>query len=211
MSDAAEPPKPSWEEIENERRREVGLPPVKSASTPPSKARHRVRSLVEWAIAIGGAILVAWAIQAFLFQAFVIPSASMEPTLTNRDRVLVNKRYGTIHAGDVIVFKRPPDIEMGEIDDLIKRVIGVGGDIVEARDGVVIVNGVPQVEPYLAPGAITEDFGPVEVPPGHLFMMGDNRGVAMSFDSRFFGPIPEDLVVGRAFVVIWPVSRLSSL
>jgi signal peptidase I len=201
--------KPTWEEIEAEFHHEAGhqVPPAERLA----RRRRRRRNLVEWVLAIAGALLVAWFIQSQLVQAFVIPSASMEPTLVDRDRVLVNKMASTMGRGDVVVFRRPPDIAMGEVEDLIKRVIAVGGDTVAAIGGVVLVNGEPIEEPYLADGAFTEDFGPVEVPAGHLFVLGDNRGPAMSFDSRFFGPIDEDLVVGRAFVVVWPLSRLSGL
>jgi signal peptidase I len=210
MDATPEPPKPTWEEIEAEYHHEVGNV-RRDDPEARSRTRRRVRSLVEWAIAIGGALLVAWFIQVHLLQAFVIPSASMEPTLVDRDRVLVNKLANDIGRGDVIVFRRPPDVEMGEVEDLIKRVIAVGGDTVEARDGLVRLNGVPITERYLAPDSITEDFGPEVVPPDHLFVMGDNRGPAMSFDSRFFGPISEELVIGRAFLVVWPLSRFERL
>jgi signal peptidase I len=209
MDATPKPPKPTWEEIEAEYHREVG-----NTQTPGrrrQRRRRRVRSLIEWAAAIGGALLVAWFIQSQLVQAFVIPSASMEPTLVDRDRVLVNKLASDFGRGDVVVFRRPPDVEMGGVDDLIKRVVGLGGDTVAGSGGVVWVNGSPIDEPYLAEGAVTEDFGPVEVPPDHLFVMGDNRGPSMSFDSRFFGPIPDDLVVGRAFLVVWPLSRFHGL
>jgi signal peptidase I len=173
-----------------------------------------VRNVVEWVVAIGGALAVAWLVQAFLFQAFVIPSASMEPTLIDADRVMVNKqsyRSNGPSRGDVVVFRRPPDVEIDSFNELIKRVIAVGGQTIEARGGVVFVDGQPIDEPYLEPGQTTENFGPVLVPPGELFVMGDNRGPAMSFDSRFFGTIPEELVVGRAFAIVWPPSRWSGL
>ncbi len=210
MSEPLDPQHQSWEEIEAEYRGEVGsAEPARLAVR--SRRSQRRRNLVEWALAVGGALLVAWAIQAFLVQAFVIPSASMEPTLTDRDRVLVNKRHGRIERGDVVVFNRPPGMELDGVDDLIKRVIGVEGDVVEGRDGTVYVNEVPADEPYLADGATTDEFGPIVVPDDHLFVMGDNRVTAMSLDSRYFGPIHQDLVVGRAFAIVWPLSRWSGL
>lgn len=210
MTDPSEQHEMTWEEIEAARNAELGSPRRATQQSSVRRSR-RVRNLIEWVLAIGGALLVAWAIQAFLFQAFVIPSASMEPTLIDRDRILVNKRYGTIHRSDVVVFKRPPDVDMGEVEDLIKRVIALEGDTVEGRGGSVFVNGVELIEPYLPPETTTEDFAPVLVPEDHLFVMGDNRGHAMSFDSRFYGPISEDLVVGRAFVIVWPVSRFGTI
>lgn len=211
MSTSSETPQPSWEELEAEFHREVGNPNV---AKPPSKTRRRIRGLIEWVAVVVGALLVAWLVQAFLFQAFVIPTGSMEPTLVAGDRVLVNKlsyRTGDISRGDVIVFHRPPEIEMAGVDDLIKRAIAIGGDTVEAQGGQVLVNGVAITERYLPPGATTEDFSPITVPEDHVFVMGDNRGPAMSFDSRFFGPIPVELVVGRAFALVWPLSNFSTL
>src|SRR5690606_16066374 len=163
------------------------------------RARSPLRSLLEWALVIGGALGVALLIQTFLFQAFYIPSESMEPTLAEGDRVLVNKLSdspGDLSRGDVVVFERPPNEPPSEVQDLIKRVIGLPGETVEGREGVVYVDGVPIDEPYLAPATVTAPFAPVVVPDGHLFVMGDNRG--NSRDSRFFGPIHGDLIVGRA-------------
>jgi signal peptidase I len=209
MDATPDAPKPTWEEIEAEYHRDGGnqVP----AAERMRRRKRRTRNLVEWAVAIGAALLVAWFIQSQLVQAFVIPSASMEPTLVDRDRVLVNKLASTVGRGDVVVFRRPPDVQMGEVEDLIKRVVALGGDTVGATGGVVLVNGEPIDEPYLSDGAFTDDFGPVEVPDGTLFVLGDNRGTAMSFDSRFFGPIDDDLVVGRAFLVVWPLSRIGGL
>jgi signal peptidase I len=209
MDATPDPPRKTWEEIEAEYRREMGITP--SPTVVLRRRRRRTRNLVEWGLAIGGALLVAWFIQSQLVQAFVIPSSSMEPTLEVRDRVLVNKLTDTVGRGDVIVFRRPPGVDVGEAEDLIKRVIGVGGDVVQATGGVVMVNGEPIDEPYLPDGMLTEDFAPVTVPDGTLFVMGDNRAPSMSYDSRYFGPIDEHLVVGRAFLVVWPLSHLGGL
>jgi signal peptidase I len=173
------------------------------------KHRSPLRSLIEWALVIGGALAVALIVQATLFQAFYIPSESMEMTLREGDRVLVNKLDDDPGHGDVIVFERPPNEPPSEVHDLIKRVIGLPGDTVEGRDGVVYLNGAPLDEPYLTEGTITSPFAPLVIPEGHLFVMGDNRG--NSRDSRFFGPIDEDLVVGHAFVIVWPLGRAGGL
>ncbi|NHZ71029.1 MAG: signal peptidase I [Proteobacteria bacterium] len=189
---------------------------------------------LELPLLIGIALVVAVVIKTFLFQAFYIPSSSMENTLQINDRVLVNKvtyEIGDISRQDVIVFDDPrggfeqPDEDAIDSavrnllesiglatpqSEFIKRVIGVPGDVVEANNGDLIVNGVAQDEPYRKnPERPIPDFAPVLVPEGHLFVMGDNR--AASQDSRFFGPIPIDTVVGKAFVIIWPPSRWSGI
>lgn len=176
------------------------------------RRRHRVRGVVEWVIVIVGAVIVALLVKTFLFQAFYIPSESMEPTLVDRDRVIVNKlsyRLHDVNRGDLIVFGRPPSEPVTEIDELIKRVVATEGETVEARDGSVYIDRQRLHEPYLADGTFTAAFGPVEVPPGHVFVLGDNRG--NSRDSRVFGPVDEDLIVGRAFVRVWPLGRLAFL
>ena len=186
--------------------------------------RHdRVRSGVEWLAVIVGALVVALVVKTFLFQAFFIPSASMEPTLKVGDRVLVNKLSYDAHdvnRGDVVVFKlAPEDVAADGISDLIKRVIGLPGDTIETRSGSVYVNDRLLEEPYLPDGTRTGDsengnnpgIDRQVVPKGTVFVMGDNRG--NSHDSRYpdRGPIPIDSIVGRAFVLIWPPGDIGAL
>lgn len=160
------------------------------------------------------ALLVALVIKTFLFQAFYIPSESMEPTLKPGDRVLVNKLsydVHSIHRGDIVVFKRPP-AEAGNpaIKDLIKRVVGLPGETIEARnDGKVYINGKLLKESYLPAGTITSNLAPRVVPSGKYFVLGDNR--SNSSDSRFIGAIPGSLIVGRAFIRVWPLSSIDLL
>lgn len=170
-----------------------------------------VRGLVEWVVVLVGAVIVALLLRAFLFQAFWIPSQSMEMTLLEQDRVLVNKlsyRLHDVNRGDVIVFRRP-DEEQAEIRDLIKRVIGLPGEQVEARNDSIYIDGSLLIEPYLAPGESIPDFGPTLVPENEFFVMGDNRDE--SYDSRFFGTVSEDRIVGRAFILFWPLDRVGTL
>jgi signal peptidase I len=137
----------------------------------------------------------------------------MEPTLKPGDRVLVNKLsydLHSIHRGDIVVFKRPPS-EAGNpaIKDLIKRVVGLPGETIEQIDGRVYINGHPLKESYLPDGTVTTNLPRRVVPPGTYFVMGDNR--SNSSDSRFIGPIPGSLIVGRAFIRVWPLSSLDLL
>lgn len=183
------------------------------------------------------AFAVALIIKSFVLQAFFIPSASMEPTLREGDRVLVEKisyALGSPERGHVIVFERDvaPELPVGSIElswlerlsnagrelfgfstgltqDFIKRVVAVAGDTVQGRDGTLFVNDVEIVEPYLTQGKLTSDFGPIHIPEDHVFVMGDNRD--NSDDSRGFGPVPEDRIVGHAFVLIWPPVDVSTL
>lgn len=170
-----------------------------------------LRNVVEWVVIAGGALLVAFVIKTFLLQAFYIPSLSMAPTLKVNDRVLVNKLsydLHPVHRGDLIVFESPPN-EGSQTKDLIKRIVGLPGDTVESSDGHVVINGRQLDEPYLQPDVFT---GPIEkttVPAGRYWVMGDNR--TNSRDSRFFGTIPKSLIVGRAFVRVWPVTALDLL
>lgn len=179
-------------------------------------------------VAFGLAILI----KTFLLQAFFIPSGSMEDTLQQGDRVFVSKlsyRWGDPQRGDIIVFVSPnaPEREdRGPVGnffrslreglglatpelDLIKRVVAVEGEVVQGKEGILYVNGDPVEEPYLKEQGVIGDFGPVDVEDGEVFMMGDNR--ANSQDSRFFGPVEESAIVGRAFIRIWPASRMGIL
>ena len=181
----------------------------KGKKKPPSSG---ARSMVEWVAVIAGALLVAVLIRTLFLQTFYIPSESMETTLLKNDRVLVNKlsyKVHDVHRGDVVVFKRPPKETNTDIKDLIKRVIGLPGETVLGRDCKVVVDGRELTEPYVDAGKCTSDFGPVKVLPGQVWVMGDNR--PNSQDSRVFGAIEQNLIVGRAFVKIWPIGRIGWL
>jgi signal peptidase I len=184
----------------------------------------------ELPILLGVAILVAVLVRAFVLQTFYIPSESMEHTLNIDDRVLVNKlvyNFRDPHRGEIVVFKSPMEWRSDpREEDFIKRVIGVGGDHVVCCDDQdrIIVNGHPLDEPYLyrngngEADSASEDEFDIIVPPGRLWLMGDHR--SQSGDSREqyirHGSIDRatilaDDVVGRAFVLFWPVSRMDWL
>ena len=206
---------PAQEVLDREDREPAPLRPPTLPQHPPRAVvrRRRVRRrLLEWPLLIVFALLSAYLIRAYAVQTFYIPSGSMHETLLEGDRVLVNKVSFHLHEvnrGDVVVFRRPPDFPVDD-EDLIKRVIALPGETVQARDRQIYVDGKPLQEPYVEAACRgTENFAPVKVPVGDLFVMGDNR--CNSSDSRVFGPIAEDLVVGRAFVLAWPFDRLSWL
>ncbi|MGO9661099.1 MAG: signal peptidase I [Acidimicrobiales bacterium] len=184
--------------------------------------QHR-RALVEWVVVVVVALVAALLIKTFAIQAFYIPSPSMVPTLEPGDRVLVNKLsydFHSVHIGDIVVFRRPPaDTTLG-IDDLIKRVVALPGQTIYVNDCRVYVNGKEESQPYLPKGwqnpnseyctTWTTDLpNPYKVPAGDFFVMGDNR--KDSYDSRYWGPLPANYIVGRAFVRMWPPSRLGFL
>ena len=185
--------------------------------------KSKTRETIE---AIGMALLLALLIRTFMFQAFKIPSGSMLETLKIGDHLIVNKlTYGTpveipftdktlFHTpslggtpdrGDIIVFKYPQDPGR----DFIKRVIGVPGDVIEIREKVVYRNGVALDEDYVVhgdprirpPGEPRDSMGPVTVPEGKYFVMGDNRDY--SLDSRFWGFVDRGLIRGKALVLYW--------
>jgi signal peptidase I len=181
------------------------------------------RVLRDWVLVIAVALGAAMLVRVFVLQQFYISGPSMESTLFQDNRVLVNKmsyKLHAIHRGDVVVFDRVTT-SGGTIahDDLIKRVIGIASDTVEVKQCKVLVNGAEIAEPYLddnqmALTNLTErcrvvDMPKVVVPKDQLFVMGDNR--PESFDSRSFGTIPKGLVVGRAFAIVWPISRIAGL
>ena len=197
---------------------------------------HWTRTAREIPVLLVSAAVLAFLIKTLVAQAFYIPSGSMLPQLQVNDRVVVSKLAYRLHAprrGDIVVFDCPPvsctnerrdgsgvgglvrkvaegvGVVQPSAEEFIKRVVGLPGESVQGRDGVVYVDGRRLIEPYLPPGTVTSDFGPVRVPDRQLWVMGDNR--ASSSDSRVFGPIPRDTVVGRTVVRIWPPSEAAFL
>ena len=168
------------------------------------------KAFFDWALVVVIALVVALGVRTFLLAHFVVEGSSMYSTLETGDRVFVNKVSYRLHdpnRGDVVVLH---EIRGTTERDLIKRVIAVGGEEVEMRSCEVRIGGQLLLEPYLDPTVVTPgncggDFGPILVPEGTVFVMGDNR--AGSQDSRTLGPVLLDDIVGRAFVVFWPRSN----
>jgi len=155
----------------------------------------------DWIRSILIAVILAIVIRLFLFEVFVVEGRSMYPTLHETERLMVNKivyHFDEPQSGDIVVFEYQPG------RDFIKRVIGVAGDKVEIVDGNVYINGVKLDEPYLPEDLNYYDYGPVEVPTGSYFVMGDYRQNSMdSRDSRV-GFVSRDHLKGRAFFIFWP-------
>jgi signal peptidase I len=182
------------------------VPAAKASKLPPG-----ARAFFDWMVVIVVALLVAFLVRTFVIAHFVVEGESMYSTLDTGDRVFVNKLSYRLHdpnRGDVVVLHQ---ITGASERDLIKRVIGLPGETVEVRNCTVLIDGRVLDEPYLDPEVVTPtncggDFlldG--VVPENHVFVMGDNRGGSQ--DSRVIGPINEDDLVGRAFVVFWPRSH----
>jgi signal peptidase I len=171
--------------------------------------RHRRRQLIEWGVVILAAFIAAAVLRATVVQAFSIPSVSMEETLLVGDRVLVNKQNRDANVGDVVVFHRPPGQEAATIKDLIKRVVAVEGQTVSGRENQLFVDGEAIDEKYRAPNSPMDDFGPVEIKRGYVFVMGDNR--RHSADSRVFGPIKKSSIIGHAYFRVWPIGRFGGI
>ena len=208
------------------------------AKTRDTRSPEKTRNpLVELVTIVVAALVIAFVVQLFLVKTYRIPSGSMEPTLDVGQRVLVNRigmQFGDPSLGDIVVFHPPrgaddasaptcgsPDEGMGSArpcstptperseQTFIKRVVGVGGDRISIRDGHVIRNDrrAPDAFSKACGGGIGCDFpGTITVPEGSFFMMGDNRGA--SDDSRFWGPVPKDWIIGTAIATYWPPKRV---
>lgn len=175
------------------------LPPGQQQGRPQNSIRSWVRDLFV-------SILVSAFIIIFLYQPVRVEGTSMLPELKDQDRLFINKfayRFGAIEHGDVVVFFYPRDPSKS----YIKRVIGLPGDTISIDEGRVTVNGVPLKEWYV-PLRYRDDRSqaPMVVPPNHYFVMGDHRSI--SSDSRDFGPVPRNLIYGKAAFVYWPMAEL---
>jgi signal peptidase I len=184
------------------------------------------RTAIDWLLTIAIAVAAVLAIKAWVVNPYRIPSSSMEPTLhcahsevdteceaRFSDRVLANRfiyHFTDPSRGDIIVFKTPPKAKTAcgiGSDTFVKRLIGLPGERFSMRDGVVYINRKPLDEPYLPAGARDDDTRKERViPEGHYFMMGDNRN--SSCDSREWGTVPRDNIIGKVFGIYWPPQRI---
>jgi signal peptidase I len=196
--------------------------PEPAEGSAPEPRRSRWTWPVELAVMVVVVLVATIVLRAFVIQTFSIPSGSMLPTLQLGDRIIVDKFDFHVSRGSIVVFKRPP-LEQQDYADLVKRVIGLPGETISASGGNIYINGKRLAEPWLPKGSQTYTqplpgdpnpqfnlpAGGVKIPSGDYFVMGDNR--VDSEDSRWFGPIPGSLIVGRAVAVVWPLSQVKGL
>lgn len=167
-----------------------------------------LRSVVQLVVVVAVAFGLAMLVQAFIVKPFTVHQSSMEPTLADGDRILINRLSYSLREperGDVVVFHSPLD----DSQDLVKRVVGIPGDTISVRDGDLYVNGAAVDEPYLLQRGFRGGLTEALVPLGTVFVLGDNRDE--SGDSRIFGPISVESIVGCAFAVYWPLGHVGGL
>jgi signal peptidase I len=173
-------------------------------TTPPTgPARARRHSALSWVAVIAVAAVVSVVLRVFVVQTFFVPSASMEPTLQIGDRILVQKIGFSLQRGAIVVFHHPARDTEGPLnEDLVKRIIGLPGERISSVGNTVYINGKPLSEPWLPKGTfLGQAITPQKIPAGEYFMMGDNR--SDSSDSRVWGPIPGNTIIGRVFLIVW--------
>jgi signal peptidase I len=174
--------------------------PAKSESQVKSWARELLESVLP-------ALIIVLVVNVFLAQATRVEGQSMEPNLHNNERLIIEKLSYRLHApvrGDIVVLRRPNR----STEPLIKRVVGLPGETVSVQGGQVLINGAPLQEPYLTQQT-WGDMSPRLVPEEHVFVLGDNRSA--SNDSRSFGMVPFDDIIGKAWVRYWPPSELGAV
>ncbi len=210
---------------------------VSGLDKPAARAKEQsgAGQLVELVVIVVVALGLALAIQALIVKPFRIPSESMVPTLEVSQRVLVDRvsfRFSQPHRGDIVVFKPPAGADIGVCGEetgpsdaacarptsdrsdvnFIKRIVGEPGDLLHVENGRVYINGRRQKEHFIRPSADCDICNlprDIRIPPEHFFMMGDNRGE--SADSRQWGPVPKEWIIGNAFFTYWPPSRVGPL
>ncbi len=186
------------------------MEPTDDVPAPPRK-RSRRRGLIEWLIVLVVAVLASFLVRTYVVQTYFIPSKSMEPTLYEGNRIMVDKlsvEFGHINIGDIVVFKAPPAVEAkcgDSVPDLVKRVIGLPGDVLTSKGNTIYVNGVALDEKWSHYEPLGPPIGYVKVRAGHYFMMGDNH--ANSCDSRYWGTVPRSDIIGKVFLKFWPLSE----
>lgn len=193
----------------NDNEQQSPKKPEKAAGIKPELKKE----LREWLIAFVSALAIVLILRSFLFTLIRVDGPSMSDTLLNGDSLFVNvldMRLGGPDRFDVVICKYP-----NRPDQYVKRVIGLPGETLSVRGGVLYINDQPIEEPFLSDARTvrfdkdSNSFGPVRIPEGHYYVMGDNRDD--SNDSRSIGMIPEDMFIGKVEYIIWPISRIGNV
>jgi signal peptidase I len=199
--------------------------PAAPAGAPQPPGKRQMNPVLELLLILAAALGLWYVTNGWIVKPYRIPSSSMEPTLQIGDRVLVSRFTYRLHdprRGDIIVFHPPgtgdqaiPGAKTEASVYFIKRIIGLPGETIEGRNHRVLICKAPNVackpldEPYLHQAAAATDFGPVRIPQGQYFVMGDNRKI--SDDSRIWGTLPRSYIIGEAFATYWPLDRIGTL
>ncbi len=183
----------------------------KTSEVVTSKEEITRREILDWILHIAVAIVAAILIVTFIGQITIVSKRSMTQTLQNGDRLIVEKittRFGSLETGDIVVIYYPECLEKGSL--IIKRVVAKEGDRVQIRGGKVYINGQVLQEDYIRgerTETVNETYSDVTLPKGYLYVLGDNRLIGGSIDSRTFGPIEESRIRGRAIFRIFPIKE----
>jgi signal peptidase I len=183
----------------------ASLEPTDATTTGPTSPRASWRRhwSVSWIAVIAVAAVISVLLRVFVVQTFYVPSGSMEPTLQIGDRILVQKVGFSLQRGAIVVFHHPAKDTEGPLnEDLVKRIIGLPGETISSVGNTVYINGKPLTEPWLPKNTVLgQPITTQKIPAGEYFMMGDNR--SDSADSRIWGPIPGNTIIGRVFLIVW--------
>ncbi len=169
--------------------------------------------LWEWTKSIGTALVIVLIIHFFIFNLSTVKGQSMEPTLVDGEWLFINKIgyiIGGPDRGDIVILKDPNN-NLGFREFLVKRIVGLPGETVEVSNGKLYINSQERNEPFTNVAIQDGNYGPVVIPDGEFFVMGDNRHLMASTDSRRFGTVPEKLIKGKAQFVMWPVNKIGGL
>lgn len=188
----------------------------RSPSSKPAESRRLppwLAELRDWVRTLIVAVVVVLCMHYFVFSLSTVKGQSMQPTLDDKEWLMVNKisyRLGSPRTGDVVIVKDPDEGAVRK-EYLVKRIVGGPGDRIEIRQGELYRNGELVVEPYTDVLVEDPDFGPVTVAAEHYFIMGDNRHARASRDSRAFQAVPRSAILGRADLILWPITRWAHL
>ncbi|KGE19479.1 signal peptidase I [Paenibacillus wynnii] len=195
------------------RSRQQKHKPSRKKSTQFSQGKRWIVELKDWILTAVVVFIIMSLLNIFVFNISTVKGQSMQPTLWEGEKLFINKitlSFANPKRGDVIVL-HDPSTGLNRKEYLVKRVIGIPGDVVEVRDHLLYVNGKVKAEPYIDTAIQDPDFAPITIDEDGFFVMGDNRHAGASKDSRYFGFITKDMIVGRAAFIWWPFSKLNTL